>query len=75
MTIKLRNKTNIKGYIQQAGDDDFVIKEADTGMTKTIAYGEVSAMKSKGKGLSTFQKLAIGWLSLGLIITLLGVIR
>ena len=75
VTIQLRNKTKIKGYIQEASEDNFVIKEAETAMTKTIAYGEVAEVKSKGKGLSTFQKVAIGWLTLGLILTLLGANR
>ena len=56
--VKLRDKTKLKGYISEAGDERFIIIDAKTGAPTTVAYSNVKQMK--GKKLSSGIKIAIG---------------
>lgn len=56
--VEMRDKTEVKGYISQTGDDNFVIADAKTGAKTTVAYRDVAHVK--GKGLSTGAKIGIG---------------
>jgi hypothetical protein len=49
--IKLHDGSKLKGYIYQAGESDFIIKDEESGGTTTVAYVDVKEVK--GKGLST----------------------
>jgi hypothetical protein len=67
--VKLRNKTEVKGYVYQVGDDSFVVADAKTDARTTIAYQDVEQVK--GKGLPTAVKIGIG---IGIGFFLLGVV-
>ena len=70
VTIKLRNGSKLKGHIYQVGENDFTIRESESGTTTTVAYSDVAQVK--GKGLSTERKILIGlgiWLGIGVILT------
>ena len=56
--IELRDKKEVKGYVSQAGEDDFVVADAKTGAKSTIAYRDV--VHIKGKGLPLAAKIGIG---------------
>jgi len=56
--IKLRNGQKIKGYVSNAGSDDFAFTERDSGKTATVAYADVVEVKKAG-GLSKGAKIAI----------------
>ena len=56
--VKLRDKTEVKGFVFQAGESDFVVADKKSGAKTTIAYGDVS--KVEGKGLSLGVKIGIG---------------
>ena len=56
--LRLRDKTEVKGYVYQVGDDDFVVRNSKTGADTTVAYRDV--IEAKGKGLSKGAKIAIG---------------
>jgi uncharacterized protein YqfA (UPF0365 family) len=58
-TVILTNGTKKKGYVGQAGDDDFVLRDRKTDAPTTIRYNEVSKVESN-KGHSTARNLAIG---------------
>lgn len=58
VTVKLRDKTEVKGYVYQAGEDNFVVRNPKTAEDTTVAYRDVTAVK--GKGLSKGAKIAIG---------------
>lgn len=58
-TVILANGTKKKGYIGQAGDDDFVLRDRKTDAPTTIRYTEVSKVESN-RGHSTARNLAIG---------------
>lgn len=55
--VKLRDKTKIKGYVQEIAEDHFVVVEDRTGVTSTIAYTQVKQVK--GNNLATGAKFAI----------------
>jgi preprotein translocase subunit SecF len=56
--VKLRDKTKLKGYVSEAGEDSFVIVDERTGATSTVTYPQVKQVH--GKNLSTAAKIAIG---------------
>ena len=56
--IKLRDKRKLKGYISEAGEEDFSVVDVKTGTAMKIAYPQVQ--KVKGHNLSTGAKIAIG---------------
>ncbi len=56
--VKLRNKTKLKGYVSEAGEDSFVIVNEKTGASSTVTYAQVKQVK--GNNLSTAAEIAIG---------------
>ena len=56
--VKLRDKTEMKGYVSEAGKDSFVIVDEKTSATSTVTYPQVKQVK--GNNLSTAAKIAIG---------------
>lgn len=58
-TVFLKNGTKIKGYIAQAGDDDFVLRDRKTDAPTTIRYVDVAKVDSN-RGHSTARNIGIG---------------
>jgi len=58
VTIRLRDRTEVKGYISQIDPTSFQITDKRTGTVSTIAYDIVDRVK--GGGLSRGSKIAIG---------------
>jgi hypothetical protein len=58
-TVILKDGTKKKGYIGQAGNDDFVLRDRKTDSPTTIRYSDVAKIESN-KGHSTARNLAIG---------------
>ena len=56
--VKLRDKTKLKGYVSEAGEDSFVIVDEKTSATSTVTYAQVKQVK--GKNLSTAAEIALG---------------
>lgn len=56
--VKLRDKTELEGYISDARDDYFVVADAKTGATINVPYPQVKQVR--GHNLSTKTKVAIG---------------
>ena len=57
ISVKLRNKTKLKGYISRIEEEAFVIADAKTGAETRVAYGDVT--QAKGDNLSTGAIIAI----------------
>lgn len=55
--LKLRDKSKIKGYISEAGNDSFVVKDSRTGAATTVAYPDVAQIK--GNHFNEKTKVAI----------------
>jgi hypothetical protein len=58
VTIRLRDRTEVKGYISQIEADTFQLTNSKTGKVTTIAYDSVDRVR--GGGLSKGSKIAIG---------------
>ena len=58
-TVILKDGTKIKGYIGQAGSDDFVLRDRKTDAPTTISYSDVAKVESN-KGHSTARNLGLG---------------
>ena len=56
--VKLRDKTKLKGYISEVGEQSFAIIDDKTGSATTVTYPQVKQVK--GNNLSTAAKIAIG---------------
>ena len=63
--VKLRNKTKIKGFVQEIAENHFVVVEDRTGISTTIPYPQVKQVKRNH--LSTVAKYAIFILVLSVI--------
>lgn len=59
VNVKLKDKTKLKGYINQRGSDSFTLADSETGQMRTLSYAEVSEVKKSG-GLSLLTKIGIG---------------
>ena len=56
--VKLRDKTKLKGYVSEAGENSFVVVDEKTGATSTVTYPQVKQVK--GNNLSTAAEIALG---------------
>ena len=54
--IRLRDKTDLKGYVSEAADDHFVITDEKTSTTTTVAYVQVEKVKIMPFVKSAIQK-------------------
>lgn len=68
--VKLRDKTKLKGYISEAGEDSFIVVDAKMGVATTVAYPQVKQVK--GNNLSTGANIAIAVGALLLVLLLVG---
>ncbi|HEV2667469.1 MAG TPA: hypothetical protein VG324_21315 [Blastocatellia bacterium] len=57
ISVKLRNKTKLKGYVSGIEEEAFFITDAKTGAETRVAYGDVT--QAKGNNLSTGAIIAI----------------
>jgi hypothetical protein len=67
--VRLKDKTEISGYISEAGEDSFVVVDAETGKSNIVAYPQVA--QAKGNNLSSKAKLAITLVAVGVIAVLI----
>ncbi|MEP6636996.1 MAG: hypothetical protein ABJB97_09740 [Acidobacteriota bacterium] len=58
-TVKLKDGTKIRGYIAQAGQDDFVIRDRKNDSPKTVPYSDVLKVE-ENRGHSTARNIGIG---------------
>jgi len=69
VSLKLRDKTRVAGYISEVGDDSFDVTDPESGARTTVAYPDV--VQVKGNNLSTRTKVIIGVaIAVGVAITL-----
>src|SRR5215213_3846838 len=60
VSVRLKNGTKLKGYIQQAGDTEFVLKNKETGAPVQLLYSDVAKV-GDDRGRSLGKKIAIGF--------------
>lgn len=59
VTVKLKDRTKLKGYISNANGDSFTLSDSKTGQARTLAYSDVAEVKKQG-GMSLAAKIGIG---------------
>jgi len=67
--VKLRDNTQLKGYISAAEQESFTITDKRTGSTKIVAYAAASSVKKSGGGLSTKSWIILGAAVVGAAVT------
>ena len=73
-TITLSNGTKIKGYIAQAGEEDFMIRDRKTDAPTTVRYADVVKV-DRNSGHSMARNIAIGVaIGAGAIVAILAII-
>ena len=55
--LKLKDKTKLKGYVSEVGEDSFVVVDEKTNATSTVPYVQVQQVK--GNNHSTAVEIAI----------------
>jgi len=61
-TVWTADGTKIKGYVAQAGDDDFVIRDRKTDAATTVRYADV-VKYDRNQGHSTAKWVTVGVLA------------
>jgi len=59
VTVRLKNGQKLKGYIAQAQENSFVLRDRKTDAPTEIAYSDVAKVESN-RGHSTARNLGIG---------------
>ena len=73
VTIKLKNGTKVKGYVAQAEESDFVIRDRKTDAPTTIRYEDVLKVE-ENRGHSTARNIAIGVaVGVGAVLAIIGI--
>ena len=73
-TVFLKDGTKKKGYIAQAGDEDFVLRDRKTDTPTTIRYVDVTKVDNN-RGHSTARNVGIGVaVGVGAVLTVLAVL-
>jgi hypothetical protein len=73
-TVRMKDGTKIKGYITEARDTDFVIRDRKTNEPHVVNYADVAKVE-KNSGHSTARNLALGiGIGAGAVLGILAVI-
>lgn len=68
VSVKLRGKERLTGYVSEVGDQDFVVTKAKEGTKQRVAYADATEVRIKNeKRISTAGKVLIGLGALWLI--------
>ena len=59
VTVKLKSGRKVKGFISQAGSDDFTVRDRNTGDPTTISYNDALKVEDN-RGHSTMRNILIG---------------
>lgn len=74
VSLKLKDKTKLAGYIAEAGEESFVVADLKTGAATTVGYPAVTQIK--GQNLTTGAKIAIGVaVGIGVVVLVILLIR
>ena len=74
VTIRLKNGTKVKGYVAQAEENDFVIRNRKSDAPTTIRYEDVLKVE-ENRGHSTARNIAIGVaVGVGAVLAVIGIL-
>jgi len=69
VAVKLRDNSQFKGYISDAGQDSFTVVESGSGSSKTISYADTQSVKKAGSGISAKTLIIMGAVAAGAAVT------
>ncbi|MCA1556459.1 MAG: hypothetical protein LC747_07190 [Acidobacteria bacterium] len=73
VTVKFKDGTRLKGYISQAKDSEFIVRDRKTDAPTVVLYRDVARVESN-RGHSTARNVAIGAaVGVGAFLTLIAV--
>jgi hypothetical protein len=74
VTVKFKDGTKLKGYISQAKDDEFIVRDRKTDAPTVVLYRDVARVDSN-RGHSTARNVTIGVVvGVGAVLTVLGIL-
>lgn len=74
VTVRLKDGTKLKGYISQAKDSEFVVRDRKTDAPSVILYRDVARVDSN-RGHSTARNVALGTaIGAGSVLTVLAIL-
>ena len=59
VTVRMKDGTKVKGFISQAGANDFTVRNRKTGEPTLIRYSDVAKLENN-RGHSTLRNILIG---------------
>lgn len=74
VTVKFKDGTKLKGYISQAKDAEFIVRDRKTDAPTVVLYQDVARVESN-RGHSTARNITIGVaVGVGAVLTVLGIL-
>ncbi|HYG12106.1 MAG TPA: hypothetical protein VD835_19320 [Pyrinomonadaceae bacterium] len=74
VTVRFKDGTKLKGYISQAKDSEFVVRDRKTDAPRVVLYRDVARVESN-RGHSTARNVALGTaIGAGSVLTILAVL-
>lgn len=74
VTVRLKDGKKLKGYISQAKDEEFVVRDRKTDTPSVVLYRDVERVDSN-RGHSTARNIAIGTtIGVGSVLTVLAIL-
>jgi len=74
ITVKFKDGTKLKGYISQAKDSEFIVRDRKTDAPNVVLYRDVARIDSN-RGHSTARNIAIGTaVGVGSVLTVLAIL-
>jgi hypothetical protein len=74
ITVKFKDGTKLKGYISQAKDEEFIVRDRKTDAPSVVLYRDVARVESN-RGHSTARNVAIGTtIGVGSVLTVLAIL-
>jgi preprotein translocase subunit SecF len=67
--VRLRDNTQLKGYINDADQESFTVVDSQTGSSKTVSYADTSSVKKVGSGISARTWIILGAAAVGAAVT------
>ena len=59
VTVRMKDGTKVKGFVSQAGANDFTVRDRKTGEPTLIRYSDVAKLENN-RGHSTLRNVLIG---------------
>ncbi|HSS22139.1 MAG TPA: hypothetical protein VLL54_18865 [Pyrinomonadaceae bacterium] len=67
--VKLRDNSQMRGYITDSNQDSFTMFDKNSGANKTVSYADATQVKKSSGAFSTKSLIIIGAVAAGAVIT------